>query len=182
MKRILVYAEDDPLVKEFLADRDKLLGRFAALLYHDPTLVWRAAFGDSGLCQKIGLRGRYRRPHPPDVVQLVETLWEYQVLKHKLAHKRLKKDWVYAWIAKEAQEIYPWVTPRSAREILAQHFRFVAKAKLPSYYGNADVQQVYESLIANELGNRQYCMKGWEIVSKKLTPKDDFIVYEGICK
>lgn len=62
-----------------------------------------------------------------------------------------------------------------------QSFRFVAKNKLPSYYGNADVQQIHESWISNELGKRQYCMKGYEIVSK--TPAaEDMILYEGVCK
>lgn len=62
-----------------------------------------------------------------------------------------------------------------------QSFRFVAKRKLPSYYGNADVQQTHESWISNELGKRQYCMKGYEIVSK--TPAlEDMIIYEGVCK
>jgi hypothetical protein len=62
-----------------------------------------------------------------------------------------------------------------------QSFRFVAKNKLPSYYKNADVQQTHETLISNELGKRQYCMKGYEIMSKT-TGKDDTIIYEGVCK
>ncbi len=62
-----------------------------------------------------------------------------------------------------------------------QSFRFVAKNKLPSYYGNANIQQTHESWISNELGKRQYCMKGYEIVSK--TPAaEDMIIYEGACK
>jgi hypothetical protein len=62
-----------------------------------------------------------------------------------------------------------------------QSFRFVAKNKLPSSYGNADLQQTHESWISNELGKRQYCIKGYEIVSKTPT-SEDMIVYEGICK
>jgi len=62
-----------------------------------------------------------------------------------------------------------------------QSFRFVAKNKLPSYYGNADLQHTHESWISNELGKRQYCMKGYEIVSKTPT-SEDLIVYEGVCK
>jgi len=62
-----------------------------------------------------------------------------------------------------------------------QSFRFVAKNKLPSYYKNADVQQTHEALIANELGKRQYCMKGYEIVNKT-AGIDDTIIYEGVCK
>lgn len=62
-----------------------------------------------------------------------------------------------------------------------QSFRFVAKNKLPSYYKNADVQQTHEVLISNELGKRQYCMKGYEIVNKT-AGIDDTIIYEGVCK
>lgn len=62
-----------------------------------------------------------------------------------------------------------------------QSFRFVAKNKLPSYYKNADVQQTHEALISNELGKRQYCMKGYEIVNKTVG-MDETIIYEGVCK
>ena len=62
-----------------------------------------------------------------------------------------------------------------------QSFRFVAKNKLPSYYKNADVQQTHEAWISNELGKRQYCTKGYEIVSKT-SAGDDNIIYEGVCK
>lgn len=62
-----------------------------------------------------------------------------------------------------------------------QSFRFVASSTLPSYYGNADIQQVHESLISNELGRRQYCTKGYEIKSQT-KPYPDHIIYEGVCK
>jgi hypothetical protein len=62
-----------------------------------------------------------------------------------------------------------------------QGFRFVAMNKqLPSAYKNMDPDKLYETLISNELGKRQYCMKGWEIVSK--TPVKKYIIYEGVCK
>ena len=56
-----------------------------------------------------------------------------------------------------------------------QSFRFVAKNKLPSYYKNADVQQTHEEWISNELGKRQYCTKGYEIVSKTNAGDDGII-------
>ena len=62
-----------------------------------------------------------------------------------------------------------------------QSFRFVAKKKLPSYYKNADVQETHEAWISNELGKRQYCTSGYEIVSKT-NGVDDTIIYEGVCK
>lgn len=62
-----------------------------------------------------------------------------------------------------------------------QSFRFVAKNKLPSYYKDADIQQTHETWISNELGKRQYCTKGYEIVSKT-NAGDDNIIYEGVCK
>jgi len=61
-----------------------------------------------------------------------------------------------------------------------QSFRFVAKKKLPSFYKNADVQSTHEAWISNELGKRQYCMKGYEIKSK--TEVEDNIIYEGVCR
>ena len=62
-----------------------------------------------------------------------------------------------------------------------QSFRFIAKNKLPSYYKNADVQRTHEIWISNELGARQYCTKGYEIVSKT-EASDNNIIYEGVCK
>lgn len=62
-----------------------------------------------------------------------------------------------------------------------QSFRFVAKNRLPSYYKNADVQQTHEAWISNELGKRQYCTKGYEIVNKTNAGDDNFF-YEGVCK
>jgi hypothetical protein len=61
-----------------------------------------------------------------------------------------------------------------------QSFRFVAKKNLPSFYKNADVQSTHEAWISNELGKRQYCMKGYEIVST--TEVEDNIIYEGVCR
>ena len=61
-----------------------------------------------------------------------------------------------------------------------QSFRFVAKKKLPSFYKDADVQTTHETWISNELGKRQYCMKGYDIVSK--TEVEGNIIYEGVCK
>lgn len=62
-----------------------------------------------------------------------------------------------------------------------QSFRFVAKNKPPSYYKNSDVQETHETWISNELGKRQYCTKGYEIVSKQ-NAGDDNLIYEGVCK
>ena len=61
-----------------------------------------------------------------------------------------------------------------------QSFRFVAKKRLPSFYKNADVQSTHEAWISNELGKRQYCMKGYDIVTK--TEVEDNIIYEGVCR
>ena len=62
-----------------------------------------------------------------------------------------------------------------------QSFRFVAKDKLPSYLGGQDIRAVHETLISNELAKRQYCLKGYEIVS--VTPvSGGILVYEGKCK
>jgi hypothetical protein len=62
-----------------------------------------------------------------------------------------------------------------------QSFRFVAKNKLPSYLEGQDLRQMHETLISNELGKRQYCMRGYEIVSVKNVASDN-LLYEGICK
>lgn len=62
-----------------------------------------------------------------------------------------------------------------------QSFRYVAKNKLPSYYKNADVQQTHEVWISNELGKRQYCTKGYKIVSTTSAGEGN-IIYEGVCK
>jgi hypothetical protein len=61
-----------------------------------------------------------------------------------------------------------------------QSFRFVAKKTLPSIYKSSDVQSAHEAWISNELGKRQYCMRGYEIVSK--TEAEDNIIYEGVCR
>jgi hypothetical protein len=62
-----------------------------------------------------------------------------------------------------------------------QSFRFVAKNKLPSYLEGQDIRKVHETLISNELGKRQYCMHGYEIVSVTSVGSDN-LLYEGICK
>ncbi len=62
-----------------------------------------------------------------------------------------------------------------------QAFRYVASATLPSYYGSADVQKTHETWIGTELGQRQYCLNGWEIVSTTPAPEGR-LIYEGICK
>jgi hypothetical protein len=46
-----------------------------------------------------------------------------------------------------------------------QSFRFVAKNKLPSYLEGQNLRQMHETFISTELGKRQYCMRGYEIVS-----------------
>ena len=61
-----------------------------------------------------------------------------------------------------------------------QSFRFVANNKLPSYYKDADIQQIHEAWISNEMGRRQYCTNGYNIESQ--TNSGEFIVYEGTCK
>jgi hypothetical protein len=45
-----------------------------------------------------------------------------------------------------------------------QSFRFVAKDTLPSYHAGQDIRAVHETQISNELGKRQYCLKGYEIL------------------
>lgn len=62
-----------------------------------------------------------------------------------------------------------------------QSFRFVAKNKLPSYLEGQDLRQMHETFISNELGKRQYCMRGYEIVSVTNVGSDN-LLYEGICK
>jgi hypothetical protein len=62
-----------------------------------------------------------------------------------------------------------------------QSFRFVAKNKLPSYLEGQDLRRVHETLISNELGKRQYCMRGYDIVSVTNVGSENFL-YEGICK
>lgn len=61
-----------------------------------------------------------------------------------------------------------------------QSFRFVAKDTLPSHFAGQDLRQIHETLISNELGRRQYCMRGYEIVSVT-TVGGDNLLYEGIC-
>jgi hypothetical protein len=58
-------------------------------------------------------------------------------------------------------------------------FRFVASSTLPSNYNQADLPKIHEQLIANELGKRQYCPKGYQIVSKMTVANN--IIYEGVC-
>ena len=60
-----------------------------------------------------------------------------------------------------------------------QSFRFVAKNRLPPSYP-ISMAQLHEQLIGNELGKRQYCMRGYDIVST--TNVDDNIIYEGVCR
>jgi hypothetical protein len=60
-----------------------------------------------------------------------------------------------------------------------QAFRFVAQPRLPSYYQGADVQETHEQWISNELGKRQYCLGGYEIVS--VSEQGGMLVYEGVC-
>lgn len=62
-----------------------------------------------------------------------------------------------------------------------QSFRFVAKNKLPSYLEGQDIRQIHESQISNELGKRQYCTRGYNIVSVTEVPGNN-LVYEGVCK
>lgn len=58
-----------------------------------------------------------------------------------------------------------------------QGFRFVT----PSPSVDKDVEpETHEALISNELGKRQYCLKGWEIVSTPVEKK--YSIYEGVCK
>ena len=62
-----------------------------------------------------------------------------------------------------------------------QSFRFATKAKLPSYLEGQDPRQIHETLISNELGKRQFCMRGYEIVSVT-TVLGDTLIYQGVCK
>lgn len=62
-----------------------------------------------------------------------------------------------------------------------QSFRFTAKDKLPSYLAGQDIRAVHETLISNELGKRQYCLKGYEIISVTPVP-GGMLLYEGKCK
>ena len=62
-----------------------------------------------------------------------------------------------------------------------QSFRFVAKSKLPSYLESQDIRQIHETQISNELGKRQYCTRGYNIVSVTEVQGNN-LVYEGVCK
>ena len=62
-----------------------------------------------------------------------------------------------------------------------QSFRFVAKSKLPSYLEGQDIRQIHETQISNELGKRQYCTRGYNIVSVTEVQGNN-LVYEGVCK
>lgn len=57
-----------------------------------------------------------------------------------------------------------------------QGFRFVTPS--PSIYKDVERETLHEK--STELGKRQYCPKGWEIVSK--TPVKSKYSYEGVCK
>lgn len=48
----------------------------------------------------------------------------------------------------------------------------------PSIYKDVELETLHEK--SNELGKRQYCPKGWEIVSG--TPVNSKYRYEGMCK
>ncbi len=57
-----------------------------------------------------------------------------------------------------------------------QGVRFVTTS--PSIYRDVERETLHEK--STELGKRQYCPKGWEIVSK--TPVKSKYSYEGVCK
>lgn len=62
-----------------------------------------------------------------------------------------------------------------------QAFRFVGNDTLPSNLRGQDLRQLHEARISNELGKRQYCMRGYEIISVVNTGHNS-LVYEGVCK
>ena len=61
-----------------------------------------------------------------------------------------------------------------------KQFMYVAGNRLPSYYQDADITKTHEAWIARELGSRQYCTSGYDIINT--TASGDHIVYEGLCK
>ena len=63
-----------------------------------------------------------------------------------------------------------------------QSFRFVASNKLPSYLEGQDIRQIHETQISNELGKRQYCTRGYNIVSVTEVQRNNLLIYEGVCK
>lgn len=42
-------------------------------------------------------------------------------------------------------------------------------------------ESAHKDMIAAELGRRQYCMSGWNIISADPTADRKFVVYEGAC-
>jgi hypothetical protein len=69
----------------------------------------------------------------------------------------------------------PYVT-----EDRKQGFKFVAMNNPPSTHKDVDPETLHKTMISNELTKRQYCLEGWEIVSK--TADKEYIIYEGACK
>jgi len=62
-----------------------------------------------------------------------------------------------------------------------QTFTFLTKDKLPSSYGDADVEKVHARWLARELAARQYCLKGYDIIGRVIIGGDN-VEYEGVCK
>lgn len=55
-----------------------------------------------------------------------------------------------------------------------QQFRFVAS--------KAAGDETHKDQIASELGRRQYCMNGWDVLSVDRTADPNFVIYEGACR
>lgn len=60
-------------------------------------------------------------------------------------------------------------------------FTFIANKNYPTYGSNFTPREMHEQLISSELGKRQFCMKGYEIVSEKEAAGGS-IIYKGACK
>ena len=60
-------------------------------------------------------------------------------------------------------------------------FTFIANKNFPTYGSGASYTEIHEKLISSELGKRQYCMEGYEIVSSQEVSGGN-IFYTGRCK
>lgn len=62
-----------------------------------------------------------------------------------------------------------------------QSFTYIANKEYPTFGSNLTPKEMHEQLISSELGKRQFCMKGYEIVSATVEVGGN-IFYKGVCK
>lgn len=73
------------------------------------------------------------------------------------------------------------LTPAISKEGM-QSFTFITTEQLPIHYPKGtEARKAHEELIAIELGKRQYCLKGYEIVSVEPWA-NEYLKYNGLCK